>query len=526
MNLDKNTLDSLLDTAINAKWLDRLKAKDVSLWSEDDEVQKKIANRLGWLESAEWISTKLDEIKQFRDEILSSDIDTIVLLGMGGSSLAPEVFNEILLQSKGEQQKLKFLMLDDTAPTAIADIRQQITVERTLFIVSSKSGSTIETDAFFKYFYAECNSLELPGNQFIAITDEGTLMHETAQQLAFRKIFVNPSDIGGRFSSLSYFGVVPAALIGVDVDQLIAGAIGEYNQFFQISADENQVLKVALQMAALALNDVNKIIINYESSNAQLAFWIDQLIAESTGKDGKGILPVPYFEGIKLSDDAYFCNVYNTEEAIDIGLDGWDIQWSCHGWAEVGRDYLRWQLITAVIGIALEINPFDEPDVTVAKVKTQEILDNANKAKDKHPDNIGNLEALISEVGAQLSHVDMPYVGISLYGDDKDKVTPLFQELQQSINTKFNVQTVFNIGPRYLHSSGQLHKGGKNQGVFIVATIAHSQKADVPERKYDFNQLNRAQSLGEISALVERDRKVIWLDFSSTADCKFFFNNV
>lgn len=524
-------------TAVENNWLERIKAKDVSLWSQDVEVQEKVANRLGWLDSIFWLPETLESIYALKAELCADNINHVVLLGMGGSSLAPEVCriidqnitqNSSSLSSEDNCNALTFEMLDDTSPAAVRAIVDNIVLAETVFLVSSKSGSTIETDAFFRYFYQLYDS-ETAGNHFIAITDPGTMMESAASEYNFRHAFINPSDIGGRFSALSYFGIVPAVFMGIDVDAMIAGAKQEYKDVFESNIINNDAgpvaLQVGLQMAAWALEGRNKCFLCFGDEVSVMQLWIDQLIAESTGKQSQGILPVPTLPSFTLTQDAFWMKVdYQTDNAVSnkltIDQDSKTIAWQVSGWHDIGRDFLRWEIITAVIGVALKINPFDEPDVTFAKEKTNDILANPALMAKLDVFKINDLVAINTLLKETLATIDSPYISIALFGDNKDKVAKEITAWQAMLHNTYQVPVVANIGPRYLHSSGQLHKGGPAQGAFIIITLGYGDDEVIPHKGFDFAQLNKSQALGDMTALNERGRPIIWLDMPNAETLK------
>lgn len=522
-------IELLKTTASEENWLGRMKAKDASLWSSDSEVQEKIANRLGWLDTISWLPKVLDGIYTLKAALLVDNISHVVLLGMGGSSLAPEVCRVIdknLGRNSDVSHDLSFEMLDDTSPATLRQLVESINLDQTVFIVSSKSGSTIETDAFFRYFYKKYDKA-VAGNHFIAITDPGTQMEANASEYNFRHAFINPSDIGGRFSALSYFGIVPAVFMGIDVEAMIAGAQQEYNDVF-INNSEPVALQAGLQMAALALSGRNKCFLDFDEKIEVMQLWIDQLIAESTGKQSQGILPVSTLPSYKLTKDAFWVKVNHQEKsnsnAISIDEDSKTIAWSVSNWHDIGRDFMRWEIITAVIGVALKINPFDEPDVTFAKEKTNEILANSALMAKMDVLKINDLTSINSRLTQVLAKIEAPYISIALFGDNKRLVTEEIKAWQASLHAEYQVPVVANIGPRYLHSSGQLHKGGPAQGVFIIITLAYGEDEVIPHKEFDFAQLNKSQALGDMTALNERGRPIIWLDMATPTALKNLLN--
>ena len=495
----------------------QLQAKDTTLWSENPDVQTKIRNRLGWLDCVDLMGTFLPEIEDFVASI-RSDFDRIILLGMGGSSLAPEVFATIFGIVPGYPD---LTVVDTTDPVAILKIDREFDLAKTLFIVSTKSGSTIETLSLFQYFY---HRLDKKGGNFIAITDPASNLEEIADEYCFRKTFLNPTDIGGRYSALSYFGLVPAGLIGVDLHQL-------WNYAKQVDVDG--AVGFGEQLATYALTGYDKLTLLVSSKLSALGYWIEQLIAESLGKQGKGIVPI---EGERITEPSY----YNKQDRVfvyirfDDELDNQVRNIEKSGLSVIkielndiyylGREFFRWEIATAISGAMMRLNPFDEPNVTESKLMTGEFL--ADFPKDgKLPEETLAFETeqikiyinpSCSETAAgSMSEWVEGFLGQAKLGIDYiavlayiPEVKETLQSIQMAVRDRFKIATTVGYGPRYLHSTGQLHKGGLNNGVFLMVTVDDLEDIEIPCVSYSFSKLKMAQAFGDLRALCRKDRRV------------------
>ena len=479
-------------------------------------MQTQIRNRLGWLDCVERMQVFLPEIEEFVASA-KSDFDRIVLLGMGGSSLAPEVFAAIFGSVPGYPD---LTVVDTTDPVAILRIDREFDLAKTLFVVSTKSGSTIETLSLFQYFY---HRLGRKGDNFVAITDPASNLEEIADKCCFRKTFLNSADIGGRYSALSYFGLVPAGLIGVDLHRL-------WRYAKQVDIDEAVAFGVQVAKYALAGYDKLSLLVSPELST--LGYWIEQLVAESLGKQGKGIVPI---EGERITDpscyeqDRVFVYIYFDNEldnqVRNIEKSGFPvIQIQFSDIYYLGHEFFRWEIATAISGAMMGLNPFDEPDVTESKRMTQELL--AVFPKDgKLPEEtlafeveqikiytnpswtetaIGSISDWVEKFLSQ-ARLGIDYIGVLAYvSEDKG----FFQSIQTVIRDRFKVAATVGYGPRYLHSTGQLHKGGFDNGVFLMITVDDLEDIEIPCMSYSFSELKMAQAFGDLRALCCKDRRV------------------
>lgn len=438
--------------------VERIWGYDASLWTDSGEDRW-----LGWLDVVTRVRPRLDELTVFA-EWASGQFRDCVLLGMGGSSLAPEVLRRTFAVET-------FHILDTTHPEAIRRLGQSVDLEQTLFLVSSKSGSTIETRSQLEYFWEQTGGR---GVQFAAITDPGSELERLANERGFRTTFAGEPEIGGRYSALSMFGIVPAALMGVDVER-----------FLQVAADmalacradgvANPGLELGLRLGEGWRDGRDKVCV--EETPTGFGLWAEQLLAESTGKQGKGLVPAP-----------------------GEPLDGPDRQ---RGDVEIVDPYdlagelYRWEFATAVAGHVLGINPFDQPDVQAAKDKTSEVL--AAGEPDLSPR--GSLEELLTQAQA-----GRDYVCIQAFIDParEAELTPLVERARRT-----GCVVTRGLGPRYLHSTGQLHKGGPNTGLFVQVVDETGEELAIPGKDFGFGRLIRSQAAGDFAALEERGRRAI-----------------
>lgn len=523
----------------------RLWSKDGSLWKNHGPTIAKIVNRLGWLDVLKTID--VERLKTFQTAIKGSTIQHVVLLGMGGSSLAPEV----LFKTFGKQAGFpELLVLDSTDPARVKAVEEAVDLSKTLFIVASKSGTTVETDAFFRYFYQQTGE---KGDQFIAITDPGTVLEKTASEKGFREIFVNPADIGGRYSALSYFGMVPAALMGVDLDKAWTSATQMIEACREnIPSSSHPALILGAVMAALALEKRDKLCLFCTDSIASFGVWAEQLIAESLGKEGKGVIPVvsatvgmPH----DYASDRLFVYLRVDE---DTGVEAMDS--AIRTLREAGHprvtmrlpdkyalfgEFFRWEFATAIAGVVLEVNPFDEPNVTEAKEATARLLahyQQRGRLPETTPLIYGEHLRLYSNevtmnplrelcrahgysdssrtelLAAQISGTHAgDYFAVLAYLTPTPETDDYLRTIQRRLRHVVRRAVTVNYGPRYLHSTGQLHKGGPNNGVFILLTRTLKEDIPIPGLPYSFGTLFMAQAEGDLEALYQHNRRAIRL---------------
>jgi len=509
--------------------LDDIKQKDVvaRIWNKDHTVwkpePKEITNRLGWLALPEVMKDIVPELTSFAEEVRSAGYRHVVLLGMGGASLGAEVLHDTLGSGRGYPD---FRILDSTVPGWVATVTEAIDPAHTIFLVSSKSGGTIETTTFYKYFRGlveQSVGKEHAGRNFVAITDAGSSLAGLAEEAGFRRAFLNPEDVGGRYSVLSYFGLVPAALTGIDI-KLILGRAEEMRR--QCTADvpvqENPGARLGALIGTFARQGKDKLTLVTSSTVASFGLWLEQLVAESLGKDGTGIIPVmgePVMAPENYGDDRLFIylrlqddNNDDTDEAVErIRSSGLDvITLDLKDKYDIGAELFRWEFATAVAGAILGINPFDQPNVQAAKDATGRVLQEfQNTGRLPSLEIAESLDDLISEAGQG------DYLAIMAFTKQMPELEKTCAELRRKVMEKHRIATTFGYGPRLLHSTGQLHKGGPNTGLFLQVTMSHEHKIPVPGAPYTFDMLADAQALGDLQTLLALKRRVIRIHLDS-----------
>ncbi len=509
----------------------RLWEADATLWKSDDGVhQEIIENALGWVSVFADIRDEIADLAAFVDDVRAEGFRSAVLLGMGGSSLAPEMFRDVFGVAEGF---LDLHVLDSTDPAAVLALEAALDLDRTLFLVASKSGGTTETASFEAYFFerlqAGCG--EHAGSHFVAITDEGTSLESQALERGYRAVFVNPSDIGGRYSALSFFGLVPAALLGIDLERLLDGvdamaaACGP-----DVPVAENPALRLGAAIGELALYGRDKLTLVCEPPLAPLGAWVEQLVAESTGKEGVGVLPVdlerlgtPNMYG----DDRVFC-VVRLAGTGALAADRLDalaaaghpvLEQELPDKLALGGELLRWELATAATGVVLGIDPFDQPNVQESKDYTKQLLAAYVAA--------GELPAVQEEGGVRLAYPvgdeGLPdalraflaqaapgdYVALQAYVPTEAAVWDQLQALRLQLRDGLRLATTLGLGPRYLHSTGQFHKGGPNRGLFLQLLGHDLRDVQIPGQPYGFSMLKRAQARGDLAALRAHDCRAL-----------------
>lgn len=531
-------------------FLERLREKDPTLWKKDPEAKRIIRNSLGWLTVPVAMEVNRAAIEEFAEGIRKDGFTHAVLLGMGGSSLAPLVFSESFGPVKGYPS---LTVLDSTDPEAVARVAASVDLERTLFIVSSKSGSTIEPLTLFEYFRDRLVKLkgDGAGKNFIAITDPGTAMEGFARKYGFRHTFINPHDIGGRFSALSYFGLVPAAVAGINIEKLLYHAlkVSSANEPC-INPEDSEAVRLGAVIGTLAASGRDKLTVLLSKEVSSFGLWIEQLVAESTGKEGRGVVPVsnePVVPAEEYRDDRLF--VY-----MGVGAPDADTSKTLNGLAEAGHpvvsfflrdtfelggEMLKWEIATAVAGRILEINPFDQPDVEIAKKMARDKLDGAGEEGGPAPPGVA-LEgpgprvylgrATHEKLGLENGEVAVAlpkflglagkgdYIGLLAYLDPFDEdAKKVLSDLRRTVRLSTGAATQFGYGPRYLHSTGQLHKGGAGNGLFIIITHSAVKDEPIPGSAFSFSTLERSQAFGDMEALDSRGRRVVLADLKDSS---------
>jgi len=438
----------------------RIWERDPTVWTGADE-----ARWLGWLDEPRRMGERVAELQAFADAVADEQLDAVVLLGMGGSSLAPEV----LRRTFGVES---FHVLDTTHPQAIRSLEESIDLGQTLFVSASKSGGTLETRSHTDYFWEKSGK---QGSRFVAITDPGTELERLAAERGFRRVFAGEPTIGGRYSALSPFGIVPAALMGIDVARLLANA----DRMADICGRDsgNPGYELGRQFGTGWREGRDKICIAETSGGFGL--WAEQLIAESTGKQGKGLVPAP-----GESPDGADRQAAEPQIADPYAL---------------GGEFFRWEFAVAVAGAFLEINPFDQPDVQAAKDKTNEVLATGDEpALDP--------ESSVDELLAQAKEGD--YMCVQAFVEPSEANDGRIADLVRKLRRRSGLVVTHGYGPRYLHSTGQLHKGGPNTGLFLQVVDDPGDELAIPGRPFGFRRLIRSQAAGDFASLKERGRRV------------------
>ncbi len=512
-------------------FLDRLWQKDYRLWS-DEPVD--IENRMGWLEIARTMQHEIGRIKDVADSLVREGYRKAILLGMGGSSLAPELFSQTFSASNSF---LQLEVLDSTDPAKISAVRTSLNPQETVFIVSSKSGTTIETISLFKYFYNWLSGAvdsTTVGDHFIAITDEASKLAELAQQYNFRELFLSDPNIGGRYSALSHFGLVPAAIAGVDIDRLLANA-----QKIQGPQDAMKGLRFGAILGAMAEAGRDKLTIITSPEITSFGDWAEQLIAESTGKEAEGILPIvgePLMAPEEYGDDRLFVYLRlkdgtGDDEGVKRIMEAGHPVVTIHvnDRYELGEQFVIWELATAVAGHLMGINPFNQPNVESAKRRANEMIayyrENGSLPRNLAEVKMGGIEvqdlALPADTPAEALHHFLDgaqedgYVAVHAYVRPTTETDAALAQFRQYLHEQTDLPVTVGYGPRFLHSTGQLHKGDAGKGVFIQLVSDPLQDLPIPdeagstESMITFGTLKVAQALGDAQALHDADRPVI-----------------
>jgi transaldolase/glucose-6-phosphate isomerase len=528
----KAAVDAEVAKLKKANALARIWESDPSVFTTDTSHEKSIKSRLGWLRSPTLMRGKAAELTSFAAEIKAAGFTDVVLLGMGGSSLCPEVLSRVYT---GAAPGLRLHVLDNTDPAAVREVDALIAGKQALFIVASKSGGTIEIQAFEHHYWEQTlaamgGDAPAAGARFVAITDPSTKLGQLAEDKHFRKTFINPADIGGRYSAISYFGLVPAALLGAPVDKLVdtAVAFGAASGP-AVPAEDSAGLWLGAALGAAAKAGRDKLTLVISPAYSSLGSWIEQLVAESTGKEGKGIVPVdmePLGPPSVYAADRIFVHIRGEEDVaqmaalaalekaghpvVRIALDGREA---------LGREFFRWELATAIAGVSLAVNPFDEPNVTEAKLATSALLA-VNTAEGKLPaaeDTCGPRDA--DRIRAHLGTLTPgDYFAFCAYFVRSDGRDAALAKMRVAVRDRSQNATTVGYGPRFLHSTGQLHKGGPNNGVFLQLTADSPRDLPVPGEPYSFATLRNAQALGDLQVLRRRDRRALRVHLGADVD--------
>jgi transaldolase/glucose-6-phosphate isomerase len=512
----------------------RLWHKDPSLWKADVKDREIINNGLGWLHVPEKMAANCRDLRDFVATAKTSGFRHVVHMGMGGSSLAPLVFQRTFAPG---DKGLPLTVLDTTDPATILKVEAEVPVEDSLFIVASKSGTTAEPLAFADYFYEKVKSLKRgrAGENFIAITDPGTHLDRLAAERKYRRAFLNFKDIGGRYSALSYFGLVPAALLGVDIEELLERALRmAHAAASSVPSNQNPALSLGAALGVLAGRGRDKLTFFLPESLTAMGMWLEQLLAESTGKEGKGILPVagePPGPPSVYGSDRVFVFFRLKGQASDAEMKSLNalgeaghpiITIEARDTLDLGQEFMRWEVATAAAGAVLGINAFNQPNVQESKDNTSRVLNELMEKggfpeerpalaenglqffSDQTAPDAGNL---LADFFRRAKPAD--YVAIQAYLTENPATEKALQEVRLELRDSLRLATTLGYGPRFLHSTGQFHKGGPNTGLFLQLTADDLEDADIPGKTYTFGQFKRAQALGDWEALRKHKRRVM-----------------
>jgi len=523
----------------------RIWRKDAALWKSDADHQKIIKNALGWLTVPDMMIGVEDDLVQFADRIRNvREFKHAMVCGMGGSSLCPEVLRQTFGKQEGYPE---LLVLDSTDPDAFSGIADQIDITKCLFIISSKSGTTTEPLVFYKYWYDQVGRRkDNPGECFVAVTDPGTLMEQMATEDKFKRIFLNPADIGGRYSALSYFGMVPAALMGLDVRKLLDRAERVVHACASVvPASENPGARLGAILGECAKAGRDKLTISADPRIASFGLWVEQLLAESTGKDGKGIVPVA---GETLGSPS----VYGDDRLfVHIGVERIDSETEAKLKAleaaghpvvyrtltdlyDLGEEFFLWEIATAFAGWRLGINPFDQPNVQESKDATKELLDTYARDGKLPEQDVLATDGVLTLYADDKTRAELPgesvgaaitahlaragagdYIALLDYFEETPEYERIIQAIRTHLRDSTRCATTTGYGPRFLHSTGQLHKGGSAAGVFLQLTAPDIKDLPIPGQPYTFSTLKQAQALGDFRSLASRGRRAVRVDLGA-----------
>ena len=510
----------------------RIWNRDISVWgaSPGSADGRSIESRLGWLDVAHTMEPSLEHVLALGEAAKAEGIRGVYLLGMGGSSLCAEVLGSVFGIADGYPE---LFVLDTTDERTITAAASRLDPHATLFLVSSKSGGTVEVASMERYFWKRMTAAvgDSAGRHFVAITDPGTALQKLAEQRGYREVFVNPPDIGGRFSALSLFGLVPAALIGAPVREILAGGTVMAEGCRQ-GNHANSGLELGAFIGAAVRGGRDKLTVALSPRLASLGLWIEQLVAESTGKHGTGALPVvdePLGRPDVYGNDRAFVALAtevdepDTERLRAIEAAGHPLLRLTMRIDGLGAEFFRWEFATAIAGAVLGINPFDEPNVAEAKEKTKALL-GAYSANGKLPEPAPAAQddsaavfsgkfsgaspaAIVRSAVESLAAKD--YAAFLSYLPGESDEQSAITDVRQAIRERTRAASTFGVGPRYLHSTGQYHKGGPNTAVAFVITADDPTESDIPETGYTFAVLKRAQALGDVQTLEAHGRRTV-----------------
>jgi len=519
-----------VETAVRAR---------LTRWAEDDVVRRiwrkdptfwpqapanEVGDRLGWLRAPEQSAARVAEWEALAETAVAEGIEQIVLLGMGGSSLAADVICRTLPSRAGHPE---LLVLDSTHPRAVQACADRLRTDRSLFLVSSKSGTTLEPNALFRFFWARVRRhTTTPGRQFAALTDPGSPLERLAQEREFRWCVRTPEDVGGRYSALTAFGLVPAALAGIDLRGLLANARTMVARCVDpADGADNPGLNLGAALGELALAGRDKVVLLASGPWEAFPAWAEQLLAESLGKRGRGIVPVAWpcpADELPAGPDVVYVNLRPRRErpsAVERRLRALEsggvpvLRIDLADPTELGAEFFRWEVAVAVCGSVLEVDPFDQPDVEHAKELARQAMTRGGKTPRASTEYGARLDAALTVLRPWLaSRKPADYVGVQVFLAP-DRTTDLaLEQLASRLRLRLQIPVTVGYGPRFLHSTGQLHKGGPDSGMFLQLVDEPAEDLDVPELDLTFGRIVRAQAEGDRGALEEKHRRVVTVD--------------
>ncbi|MDD4052608.1 MAG: hypothetical protein PHR28_12015 [candidate division Zixibacteria bacterium] len=523
----RHDFDASLERGRKALWVQALINKNPSIFKKQDAAAHKvIINRLGWIDIVRRMPSEILRLEKLVEKVRASGVCHVFVLGMGGSSLAPEVFGKIF----GHKSWLKsFTVVDTTAPSQLRVLLKNIDLTRSFFIVSSKSGTTIETVSQFRFFF-RLVKLARPlkaGNFFAAVTDSGSELHRIGRRNRFQEIFLNPGDIGGRYSALSFFGLVPAAFTKANLGAVIGGA-QDYLTHLESSPDDNEALELGILMACAAARGYDKLSCLASPRMAPFVPWIEQLVAESTGKDHMGIIPIDGERPAAWSmpgADRMFVSLAMTGEKHPLpaaALNGKSptprVAITLPDPHALGAEMLKWEMSTAIAAVVMGVNPFDEPNVSESKKNTTAIIQDGRHHRrvisapplcvsdDIEIVSVADINDLNPRLAVTAAEVmerflsgaqSGDYFSILCYTEMTSKIETLLARLRWAIQEKTGIAALRGFGPRYLHSIGQLYKGGAPKGHFLFIEREYPVDFEIPKLNLDFGRLIKAQAQGD-----------------------------
>lgn len=518
-------------------FFNRFCQKDVSLWSENESEAEEIAHRLDWLEAPKTSTSVIDIGVKLLSELIDEGFTHAVVLGMGGSSLAPEVFSQFLKNDRTIQEKrIDITILDSTDPIQILQKSQNLETEKTVFIISSKSGTTAEVNSLFSFFWDKVQNVSklTPGKHFIAISDPETPLIQLGKEMGFRKIIPANPNVGGRFSALIEFGLIPAILCGYKVEELLNIAAHYQVDGYKNAEKDNPGFLLGLILAEAYQRGKDKLTLLSQPGRSSFGAWIEQLVAESSGKSGKGMLPIdgePVLKINKYSDDRIFVNFSDDDRYSGlvselVEKDHLVIHFPLKRAHDLAAYFYIWEVAVAVMCSLIGVNAFDQPNVQLSKQITHDMLTRMLSGEDvlidkpvvsnKKFDLFCKMTDISEKLGIQLVIKNFlldasqnDFISINAFLPMTEKYIKSLTEIRKKISAKYLLPSTLGFGPRFLHSTGQLHKGGKNNGHFIIITQEKNQDIQIPGKDISFGDLQLAQAIGDMRALEQMHRRVL-----------------